>query len=530
VPKSKDYLWQFMPRFRRHAFGWRSQAAIFRIKQAVAEIKKVARKDPVLAAEGAVLFLERVSPAIEQVDGSSGAIGTAVNNAVEELVAIISAAPAGRKERDAWLQRLWAAYEADKMPYIERLGDHWGELCAFREVASAWADELLSTTRMALSPDKNLRGHFHGACACLSALYFAQRYEEILDVLKHEKMWTYRRWAVKALVAMERLEEAIALAESSRSPWTPNGAVDTVCEEILLSMGRTEEAYRRYGLHADRGTYIATFRSVVRKYPDKTAGEILADLVKASPGEEGKWFAAAKEAGFLEEALALASQSPCDPKTLTRASRDLIERNPSFARRAGLLALHWLLQDYGYEITNLDVLAAFSATLKAAEKEGTGDETREQIGKMIAAAKSRFAAEIIVKELQRPAAPQSVRGISEWIGAFQWEAFHERRGDARQGRVMKHFNAYLAEHGNLRARITKASRFVMAPINELAPSHLRGFLEWSAREGFEPQVGKEWYPSTLAAFVQWLKDQGAIPEARRTELLSALSPDDLTLN
>ena len=43
--------------------------------QAVAEIKKVAKKDPVLAAEGAVAFLERVSPALEHVDSSSGAIG-----------------------------------------------------------------------------------------------------------------------------------------------------------------------------------------------------------------------------------------------------------------------------------------------------------------------------------------------------------------------------------------------------------------------------------------------------------------------
>jgi hypothetical protein len=33
--------------------------------------------------------LERVSPALQHVDGSSGAIGTAVNHAIEELVAII---------------------------------------------------------------------------------------------------------------------------------------------------------------------------------------------------------------------------------------------------------------------------------------------------------------------------------------------------------------------------------------------------------------------------------------------------------
>jgi hypothetical protein len=87
---SKTHRWQFATRFRRNAFGWRSQPAIERVREAVAEIKKAARRDPVLAADGAVLFLEKVSPALEQVDSSSGAIGTTVNYAIEELVSIIA--------------------------------------------------------------------------------------------------------------------------------------------------------------------------------------------------------------------------------------------------------------------------------------------------------------------------------------------------------------------------------------------------------------------------------------------------------
>ncbi len=41
-------------------------------------------------AEGAVLFFEKVSPALEHVDSSSGAIGTAVNNTIDALVPIIA--------------------------------------------------------------------------------------------------------------------------------------------------------------------------------------------------------------------------------------------------------------------------------------------------------------------------------------------------------------------------------------------------------------------------------------------------------
>ncbi|MDO8466463.1 MAG: hypothetical protein Q7S46_14620, partial [Gallionella sp.] len=50
MPKSEAHKWVFAPRFRRNAFGWRSQPAVQRVKEAIAEIQKVARKNPVLAA------------------------------------------------------------------------------------------------------------------------------------------------------------------------------------------------------------------------------------------------------------------------------------------------------------------------------------------------------------------------------------------------------------------------------------------------------------------------------------------------
>ncbi len=267
---AEAHKWEFKARFRRHAFGWKSQPAITRVKQAVAEIKKVARKEPLLAAEGAVAFLERVSPAIEQVDGSSGSIGTAVTNAIGELVPIIAGAPADAKTRAAWLERLFDAHEADQIPYIEALADHWGELCASKEVASVWADQLLGTTRMALSPDKGLRGHFHGTSACLSALYRAERFDELVDLLRVDTIWSYKEWAVRALAATGKKAEALRYAEACRSPWASDGAIDSVCEEILLSSGLADEAYSRYGLRANQGgTYLATFRAVSKRYPHK---------------------------------------------------------------------------------------------------------------------------------------------------------------------------------------------------------------------------------------------------------------------
>lgn len=402
MAKVERHKWEFKARFRRHAFGWKSQPAIHRVRQAVSEIKKVARSAaPVLAAEGAVTLLESLSPALEQVDSSSGAIGTAVNNAIAELVPIIAGAPADPGTREAWLERLWAAHEIDEIPCIERLADYWGELCAAPEVASVWADRLVGLTRMALSPDKNVRGHFHSTSACLSALYRAERYAEIVDLLQVDTIWPYQRWAVKALAAMGRKSEAIRYAESCRGPWTHEDDLAALCEEILLSSDVVEEAYQRYGLQANRGaSYVATFRAVARKYPHKTARDILTDLVKATPGEEGKWFAAAKEAGLYDEALALASRMPCDPKTLTRAARDLAAAQPAFALGAGLLALHWLVQGYGYEITSADVWAAYSSTMHAAEQNETVADTRERVMRLVAReGPAGFVARILGPEL-----------------------------------------------------------------------------------------------------------------------------------
>lgn len=399
---AETHKWEFKARFRRHAFGWKSQPAIARIKQAVAEIKKVAKKEPLLAAEGAIAFLERVSPALEHVDSSSGSIGTAVGNAIGELVPIIASAPADAKTRHAWLERLFEAHQEDQIPYIERLADHWGELCASKEVASAWADKLVGITRMALSPDKTLRGHFHGTSACLSALYRAERFDELIDLLRVDAIWPYKQWAVRAMAASGKKAEALRYAESCRSPWASDHEVDSVCEEILLSSGLIDEAYARYGVRANQGgTYLATFRAVSKKYPHKPAGEVLADLVKTTPGDEGKWFAAAKDAGLYDEALALASRTPCDPKTLARAARDYTEKQPAFAVGAGLLSLYWLVQGYGYEITSVDVWDAYRATLAAAERHGSAAEVRERVRKLVAAegAGERFVTKVLGREL-----------------------------------------------------------------------------------------------------------------------------------
>ena len=47
------------------------------------------------------------------------------------------------------------------------------------------------------------------------------------------------------------------------------------------------------------GTYLATLKAVVKKYPHKSAGEILADMAKTTPGEEGTRFHRRQGSGAL---------------------------------------------------------------------------------------------------------------------------------------------------------------------------------------------------------------------------------------
>ena len=89
------HTWTFKARLRPRAFGRRgSHLACQRLKEAVAEIRKVARTDPLTAGDGVVSLMERIWPAFQDVDTSSGAHGGAVYWAQEELLPIAIEAPA----------------------------------------------------------------------------------------------------------------------------------------------------------------------------------------------------------------------------------------------------------------------------------------------------------------------------------------------------------------------------------------------------------------------------------------------------
>jgi tetratricopeptide (TPR) repeat protein len=365
--------WAFTKRFRRGGFGWRaSRLASERIAEALAEIQAVARHDPLHAADGAVRFLVKLSPALEQVDSSSGALGGAARAAVDALVPLIAQAPADAAMREKWLEQLFEAIQNDDPPYLELLDERWGDLCATSEVASRWADRLIVLVQH-VHADRR-RGQFaftRAESACYSTLFAAGRHDELIALIDSDPrpMWHELLWVGRCKVARGEIDEAIEFMAKAVNAWTPMSGLARFAEGVLLQAGRRTEAYEKYALDANRATtYLATFRLIAGKYPEVDADRLLTDLIATMPGEEGKWFA---------------WKSPCDPKTLIRAARDNVGRNPSFAAEVALAALHWICQGRGYELTSLDAQMAYRLATEAGQALGQSERVVLRIQTML---------------------------------------------------------------------------------------------------------------------------------------------------
>ena len=362
--------------------------------------------------------MEKIWPALQHVDSSCGTLGSAVNKALDALIPIIIKAPADENTRNKWLDRLWRAMEDDGVDYLSLVGDQWGEICGSAEVAGRWADDLVSTLRSCWT-DPNPGNYFHGATACLSCLLVAGRHQELLELLEllRYSSWHYRRYGVEALLALGKRSEAVQYAEASRGLNQADSVIDQACEEILISSGLHEEAYQRYGLSAAVGnSYLARFRAVAKRYPIKDKSQILADLIATTPGEEGKWFATAKDLKLYDLALDLANRTPCDPRTLTRAARDYLDTEPAFALGSAMAALRWLSEGWGYEVTGAEVVEAYDRAMDAAMRLDNMDDVNDQIRQLVESNESvstQFIRQSLLRRLRTPSSSGNEMSASE---------------------------------------------------------------------------------------------------------------------
>lgn len=364
------HKWAFKPGMRASAFGWRGSAkAIERLKSTRAEVRAVNRADPVTAAVGVVALATRIWPAFEHIDTSSGALGTAVRRTLDELVPILIAAPADEKTRAKWLEQLREAIVDDGVDYLATISDRFGEIAAYPELMNLHADRDLDLIHQAWS-DWERYAHVSTATLTLSCLLEAARYDELLALLavKKTRLWFDDKFGAEALLRQGREDDALAYAEAllegDRQTWGHHD-ICRFCEAILVRQGKADEAYRRFGLPIASGnTWLAMWRDLVKRYPDRDARALLEDLI-ALHGRKGKWFAAAKTAKYFDIALDCAADHEAAPATLIRAARDFAIKEPAFAAEVALRAVEHLLAGRGYEPSPFDIDEAIDHLLTA---------------------------------------------------------------------------------------------------------------------------------------------------------------------
>jgi hypothetical protein len=367
--------WAFLPQLDpRATAGQPARAVVGLLHRAIGELRRVTKRDPARAVEGGIGCLERIPAAVEPVEDPLGSVAAEVVRAIDAIVPLLVAA--SEDGVDARLGRLWALLRADGQGRLGRLGEHWGALCRGPARARAWA--------LRLRP--GLQGEPPGsaaAVACLSSHVAAGMFQETVELLAERPVdvWPERQFGVLALAAGGEVDAALDYAGTSN----PLGhrherEIAAVCERVLLAAGRREEAYRRFAFVAHaRQNCLQTFKGLVRVYPEVGPSALLADLLAASPGHEGRWFATACALRFHELAAELATRSPSDPRTLCRHGQERLDADPEFAHAVALAALKWIAAGHGVEISGDDVFAAYDLARAAGERLGVGERTRGQV-------------------------------------------------------------------------------------------------------------------------------------------------------
>ena len=381
--------WEFKSKFRANAYGWKgSRLAIDRLKGAAGEIRSVAKSDPVMAGDGIVSLAERIWPAFQGIDTSSGALGSAVFRTLEEVIPILIAASADQATRSKWLARLFEAVQDDGVEYLSPLEERWGEIAQYPVLLDEYANLMIGMVRRAWADHQNF-SHVKGVSICLSCLLERGRYDELQELLASPriKLWPWHRFGAEALVRQGLWEAAIAFAEAARSKANPGfyeTSIDRYCETILIEHGLSDEAYQKYGLRAAQGTAnLALYRSLLRTYPHRDQRQMLLDLIDTR-GDKGKWFAAAKDAGFLDIAIDCAAAHGAEPSTLVRAARDLQDKEPRFAATVALLSLSSFLTGGGYDPRLAEAADALKYLFAASREIVALDWATGELGKLTA--------------------------------------------------------------------------------------------------------------------------------------------------
>jgi len=400
------HTWTFKKYFRREAYGWNGTAkASKRMAEAISEINKTAKNNSSLAGEGTIELFVRLYPALMNIDGSSGSLGTAMNKTIDSLMPILIKADWDMNTRGKWLDELYTAIQDDGWGTFDSLRKYWGDLCVYPGLAHIWADQLIPTVKEVFTSKDY--SYFVGTDMCLSCLVYTERYEELQDLRKltNKPWWTYNQFWAMALLKQGKYEEAMRYAEYiSLESNTKNDQpeIDAFCESVLIDIGRIDEAYEKYGLkNPSYGTNLNIYRAICKKYPTIDRRKILLDCIEKK-GTKGKWFASAKNEGFFDIAVKCALSYDSDPDTLLRACRDFADKEFPFALVVGVLGIIRLLTGSFYdEVTVADIVNAYQQVEKIAKDKEKLDDFKALLAREMLKQRCKAnLSEVIINKLR----------------------------------------------------------------------------------------------------------------------------------
>lgn len=170
------------------------------------------------------------------------------------------------------------------------------------------------------------------------------------------------------------------------------------CERALIESGRRIEAYEQYALSATPlSTYLAHFRSLVRRYPEYEPEQILIDLIDKSGLPLKSWFSWARQCELYDLALQCVTDGPISPNTIATAARDTLELHPEFAWEFSLLAIKYLLVDY-LKFDDTDVRIAVRNLVIGAQNAESLPEAMVGLRKVLALRKHAQKVPYLVKD------------------------------------------------------------------------------------------------------------------------------------
>jgi hypothetical protein len=383
VAKRQGPSFKFLALFEGAKFADAAQARTA-LRRACTELKKAAAQHPSATAAATIRLWQLLPTAIGELVPSSPTLAAALSECHAELTSVFSSTlPAADVE--TLLPQLQAAWLDDEHGVLFALARHFGTWCNGPEVAARWADRLEAVVPREDRPERRTARE-----ALFSALLSAKRYAELQTEVGASEDWEQQKWLAQAALCREDPKTALSHLQRLLEAASESGDVDRVrqialyAEQSFLDAGDWQTAYTHYAPIAHRAaTHVATFRALCKRYPTLDADQILRDLAERTPGEEGKWFAAAKDASLFDLALELARRSPCNPDTLIRAAEDHREVRPLFAGEAGYLALFWLSKNRSFEVGSVQIWSAYYATSAAAERAGCWSSMRARLVELV---------------------------------------------------------------------------------------------------------------------------------------------------